>query len=87
MMNDRRKDGVFLVMLLNIQWKRDTLFNLFSSDVSVNLIGIRIVRLWRPVWSPSPRSHFSSSIWSHDKTGIPLERARRVEYKSALSQG
>ena len=35
---------------------------------------------WRPVWSPSPRSHFSSSIWSHDKTGIPLERARRVEY-------
>ena len=34
----------------------------------------------RPVRSPYPRSRFSSSIWSHDKTGIPLERARRVEY-------
>ena len=34
----------------------------------------------RPVRSPSPRSRFSSNIWFQKELGIPLERARRVEY-------
>ena len=40
----------------------------------------------RPVWSPSPRSQFSSSIWFQKELGTALERARRAEFKSALSQ-
>ena len=35
---------------------------------------------WRPVWSPYPRSRFSSNIWFQKELGTALERARRVEY-------